>query len=112
MKIPEIDLEKAREIVNANAEIRDESFLFFLHERDTFRRDKYEELIKSIEILADECNFDRGTAYKLYWISECTISSFLWHYDPHDDCKLKKVPKYLGEVLQDMEAAVSKYFNK
>jgi hypothetical protein len=86
---------QALAILKSNHDIRSGSFMFTLHERDTFDPDTFWDLYNATIIAAAALPEERGEdirrdAFRIY---RNILMSIVWHLDPVDGARIKRFPQ-------------------
>lgn len=100
----------AREILDANFEIKEGSFLYYLQNKQTFRKEAFRELYESIKQLSDENVGITDTARKINFVYGQVLKCFMYHFDVADAYKIAKLPPQYNKILQLFENNVFYYF--
>lgn len=99
--------DEALKIVNDNYAAANDSFLFYLHERDRFYADKFEVLCDAVQSLAG-CT-DSITAQKIEHSYQNILKEIIYHFDPHDSSHIKDLPENYTEYLEMFDCALAKF---
>lgn len=100
-----MDLKNARAILAANHDILEGSFMYALHERGVFSRKKFWSLYSAMIIIAETQPRSRGRTVRgqAFWLYRNIVMSFLWHFDPRDAARIKRMPKILPGYIDRIE---------
>lgn len=100
----------AREVLDANVEIKAGSFLHYLQNEQTFRKDAFKELYESIKQLSDENVGITDIARKINFVYGRVLKCFMYHFDAEDAYKITNFPSQYNKFLQLFENNVFYYF--
>ena len=104
-----IDMQDAIKIREDNYNIANDSFLFFLHERDRFCAEKFEALCQSVEALASCCD-DRDLTRKITFCYQAILKELIWHFNPNDSSVIADVPENYMEYLEMFDCALARFY--
>jgi hypothetical protein len=100
-------LKQALAILKSNHDITARSFMFMLHERDTFDQDTFWDLYNATLIVGATEPAARGEDLRrdALWTYRNILMSIIWHFDPNDGARIKRLPKKLklGAYLDRVE---------
>lgn len=99
----------AKKIIEDNYNAANDSFLFWLHERDSFRADRFDELCQSVEALAQD-KISLGMARTVTHIYQCILKELIYHFNPNDSSVIKDLPDNYTEYLEKFDCALARYF--
>ena len=104
-----MDRQAALGFIGDNYNARGESFLVYLHERDLFSREKFDELCESIEAL---CGGQRDTEilWMLTRIESGILKELIYHFNNNDSSQIKDVPSDYTEYLERLDGALHRYY--
>ena len=102
-------MENAKQIIEDNYYAANDSFLFFLHERDRFCADRFEALCESIEALA-ACSDDAVLTQKITHCYQNILKELIWHFNPNDDLVIGDMPYNYMEYLERFDCALARYY--
>ena len=97
----------ALKIVRDNYYLDNDSFLFYLHERDRFCADKFEVLCDAVQSLAG-CT-DYITAQKIEHSYQNILKEIIYHFNPHDSSHIKDFPENYTEYLEMFDCALASF---
>ena len=100
---------EALKIVNDNYAAANDSFLFFLHERDRFCADKFEALCQSVEALA-ACSDDAVLTRKITHCYQNILKEMIYHFNPNDSSVIADMPENYAEYLEQFDCALARYY--
>lgn len=100
----------AREILDANVEIKEGSFLHYLQNKQVFHKESFRKLYESIKQLSDEDVGITDTARKINFVYGKVLKCFMYHFDVEDAYKISKLPPQYNKILQLFENNVFYYF--
>jgi len=111
-------MNESRSIINQNfphnSEYSDESFLGYLHEKETWIENKYWELDKAIYSLSNEFNGEnipRDIAWPLMRIYSHTITLLLSHHSKNDGYTIKNLDDLaVQEYRERIQLVVEGFF--
>ena len=87
------------------------SFLFLLHERDTFDREEFCRLVNCIDELEKRRDFSRGTAEMIRWVHLQAVLHITYNFNPADGYVIKGLPEDIFDLIEDFNGVADKYFN-
>jgi hypothetical protein len=98
-----------KNVIQDNLYARNDSFLFWLHERYTFRADRFDELCQSVEKLAQE-EISLEMTRTVTYIYQCILKEIIYHFDPNDSSVIKDLPQNYTQYLERFDCALARYF--
>ena len=102
--------EKAKQILDDNFEIKNESFLFFLRDKSYFHREAFRQLHDSIrEVADDEVNISQ-IARQIVFIYGKILECFLYHFDKNDKYAITNMPENYNKMIEYLDKSVEYYF--
>ena len=101
--------DEALKIVNDNYAAANDSFLFYLHERDRFSADKFEALCQSVEALA-ACSDDAVLTRKITHCYQNILKEIIYHFNPNDSSVIADMPENYAEYLENFDCALARYY--
>lgn len=106
-----IIVEDAKRIIHSNYIGENNSFMFFLHEKDFFSVEAFWEFYDSITALA-LCNEEKSIEIteQITQIYQRLLKYIIFHFDPNDDYVLENFPKNYIDYLERIEYAIMAYF--
>lgn len=103
-------VEDAKRIIHSNYKAENNSFMFFLHEKELFSEEAFWEFYESITALV-LCNEEKSIE-----ITEQIVQSYqrllkyiVFHFDPDDNFVLENFPKNYVDYLERIEYAIMAY---
>ncbi len=102
-------MENAKQIIEDNYNIANDSFLFFLHELDRFCADKFEQLCQSVETLAEFCD-DPVLTRKITHCYQNTLKEIIYHFNPNDSSVIADMPENYAEYLEMLDCALARFY--
>ncbi len=103
-----MDTRNAERILQDNYNIANDSFLFFLHERDRFCADKFEELCQSVEALGGSESAE--TARKITFCYQAVLKELIWHFNPKDSSQIKDLPENYMDYIENFDCALARFY--
>lgn len=104
-------VEIAKRIILNNYEGKNNSFMFFLHEKNYFSEEMFWELYESITTMAlcgeEKLNEITEQIAKNY---QRLLKYIIFHFDPNDDFVLENFPMNYIDYLERIEYALMAYF--
>ena len=100
----------AQQILQDNFEEKNESFLYFLHEKSLFKKEAFRQLHDAIRALADQNVEISRNAQKIAFIYGLTLKCFLYHFDKNDKYKITDLPENYNKMIELLEKSVEYYF--
>ena len=88
-------LAQALAVLKANRDITEGSFLYALHERDTFEPPTFWPLYNALIVIGAADPAARGEQLRrdAFWTYHNILMSIIWHFDPDDQARIKRLPK-------------------
>ncbi|WP_334076691.1 Imm41 family immunity protein [Paenibacillus sanfengchensis] len=108
---------EAVRVLEANGNGQEGSFIYYLHEKDTFHEDSYWELyhamIDLIEATKQEPYLERGISTTVSKVFSYIYRSFMWNFCPHDQYSIRGLPDEgrFPDRVDRLEEVFSAYFN-
>lgn len=100
----------AEQILQDNFEEKNNSFLYFLHEKSLFNKEAFHELYDAVRAIADkDVNISRN-AQKIMFIYGQILKCFLYHFDKNDKYKITKLPENYNKMIEFLDKSVEYYF--
>lgn len=93
-------------VIEENYKAANDSFLYFLHERDLFDTDAFAKLLDSINSLEEG---KVNVLEQLNFIQKETLKHMIYHFDPNDSSQITNLPEDYWAYLSKLEDAVRKY---
>lgn len=105
-------IEEAKNIIRDNYECKAESFVYFLHEKDSFSKEQFWNFYDSIACLvrADEEKTPELTM-QITRNYEHILKYFIYHFNPKDEYKMKDFPENFNGYLERLDYILSAYHN-
>lgn len=92
-------LAEARTILQSNERATENSFLYWLHERERFDRASFWRLYNAGIIVGNAPGQERDGVRRLaFHVYDGIMRHVLWHHSPHDQCRIEGMP---GTDLND-----------
>lgn len=104
---------KAREVLEKNADCSEKSLLYSLYERSRFSEKRFWEFYDCVITLARDAlenSRDTETARKITFVYQWLLKEIIWHFDKKDVSRLKKFPKDYNGYIERLDGAVDAYF--
>ena len=103
--------EIAKQIMLDNYKIENNSFMFFLHEKNYFSEEAFWEFYESITALA-LCNEEKSIEIteQITQNYQRLLKYIVFHFDPNDDFTLENFPENYVDYLERIEYALMAYF--
>ena len=98
----------ALKIIDDNYLAANDSFLFFLHERDRFCADRFDILCETVEALAG--SKEETLTEKINRCYQNILKEIIYHFNPHDSSQLKDFPENYTEYLERFDCALARYY--
>ena len=105
--------EIAKQIILDNYKIENNSFMFFLHEKNYFSEEAFWEFYESITALT-LCVEERSMeiAEQITQNYQRLLKYIVFHFDPNDDFTLENFPENYVDYLERIEYALMAYFRE
>jgi hypothetical protein len=98
----------ALKIVRDNYYLDNDSFLFYLHECDLFRADRFNTLCRAVEALAhSRCELLTQQITHCY---QNILKEFIYHFNPNDSSQITDFPKKYTHYLEKFDCALAEYY--
>ena len=97
-------------ILNNNYEMQNNSFLYYLREKNIFNKDAFKQLNSCIYDLAQQNVSISSTALKIHIIHARTLEAFLYHFDANDTFNIQNLPENYNKILAQLDKSVAFYF--
>lgn len=105
-----MQIREAEKILNDNFNIREDTFMFFLHERNTFAELQFKQLYECMQVLAalpeEEKTIEQGRM--VTFIHTKFLEELLWNYNGVE--YLRSVPDNINEFVEALGFCVDGYF--
>lgn len=98
--------EAALSLIEENCKAENDSFLYFLHEKDLFDTDAFAKLLDSINSLEE---WKENVLEQLNFIQKEIFKHMIYHFDPNDSSQITNLPEDYWAYLSKLEDAVGKY---
>lgn len=98
------------DVLNANFEAEDKSFLYYLHEENYFHDIKLLELCGCISSLCQSRPHDKVISAQIIFIYGQILRHLIYHFDPNDLSQISNLPCDYNEKLETLECNITKYF--
>lgn len=106
-----MDTQKAKQILLDNLNAENESFIYYIHERDRFSKKAFWEYYDSIAALITAESEKTPELTRLITDTYQTILKyFIYHFNPNDSYRMKDFPKnYIG-YIQRIDHVIIAYY--
>ena len=94
------------DVIENNCKAANNSFLYYLHERDVFDTDAFTKLLDCINVLEEK---QEDLLEQLYFIQNKTLKHIIYHFDPNDRSRITNLPDNYWDYLSELENAIGKY---
>lgn len=100
----------AKNILEDNVEEKNDSFLYYLHEKSEFNAEAFKKLYGAVRVLADnEVGISR-TAQQINYVYGQILKCFLYHFDKDDEFKITNLPENYSKLIGYLDKSVEYYF--
>lgn len=101
------------QIVLDNEVATNNSFMYYLHERDMFEYKQFDILCNAITCLANSpiLKEDKTIVHKVHFIHSQILSHILYHFNPKDGYVIKNLPLDFYENIESLDYAVHMFFH-
>lgn len=100
----------AIDVLEDNVMAKNDSFLYYLHEKSEFNREAFKQLCLCIRELADvEVGISR-TAQNINFVYGQVLKYFMYHFDKNDEYKISKMPESYNKLIEYLDKNVEYYF--
>ncbi|MCR5703352.1 MAG: immunity 41 family protein [Eubacterium sp.] len=102
--------DEAKLIIKNNYECKEDSFIYFLHEKGNFSTQQFWEYYDSVVCLV-QCTKERNhkEAMRITNCYESILKFIICHFDPNDLYEISNFPNNYGEYLERLEYAIMVY---
>lgn len=107
--VQQLDSFLAAGVIHDNSMAANNSFLFFLHERDRFDIDALRRLLDSIDVL------EVGTKEVLMELNDIEfeiLKHIIYHFDPMDLSHIENLPEDYWEYIVALQQAVRRFLGR
>ena len=103
-------VEDAKRIIHSNYKAENNSFMFFLHEKELFSVEAFWEFYESITVLV-LCDEEKSIeiAEQIVQSYQRLLKYIIFHFDPDDNFVLEKFPRNYVDYLERIEYAIMAY---
>ena len=101
---------EAQTIIQDNFEAKNDSFLYFLREKSTFKKDSFNRLCNAVRAIADTNVEISRNAQKITHIYGTILKCFMYHFDKNDDYKITDLPDNYNKMIALLDKNVEYYF--
>lgn len=100
----------AEQVLQDNFEKKNNSFLYLLHEKSLFDKEKFRQLHDAIRSVAEKDVEISRNAQKIAFIYGLTLKCFLYHFDKNDKFKITNLPENYNKMIEFLDKSVEYYF--
>lgn len=100
----------ARDILQNNAEAKDNSFLYCLRNKSDFNKNAFKELCVAIKTLADDEVEISRTAQQINYVYTQVLKCIMYHFDKNDDFKINNLPENYSKLIEFLDTSTEYYF--
>jgi len=105
-----LNIEKAKQIIKDNYFAESDSFMYLLHERDTFSIEKLNEYTNCITYLTESTTeHSINILMQLNDTYQYILRNLLCHFDPSDLHILSNLPQNYTEYIDELARAIGSY---
>ena len=105
-----MEIVNAERIIYDNYKGRNDSFMFFLHERDLFSQERFWELYDSIIALKGMAFTEPELARQVNSIYQYVLKTMIWHFSPTDSLTIENFPAEYNGYIERLDYAVSVFY--
>ena len=98
-----------KKILMDNYNASNESFLEYLHERNSFHVASFEQLCVCIECIT-KIEVEKETSSMIMFVYSQILKHMIYHFDPTDLSEISNLPSNYIEYLERLEHVVEEYF--
>lgn len=98
-------------ILSANYNAEDNSFLYYLHEKNCFNEVAFSELRDCISYLCRTHPTEQTVSSQIVFIYGQVLRHIIYHFDPKDTSQISDLPCDYNEKLEFLECEITRYFN-
>ncbi|MGX8774070.1 MAG: hypothetical protein ACSW8G_03320 [Bacillota bacterium] len=107
-----MNIEDALRTIDDNKNASNDSFLFFLHERNMFSEEAFRDLCEAIDSLEEEPALDTKLIVDVSEIYQFALFSLMCHFDPNDSYCIEKLPADYADCAEELRAAVESFYHR
>ncbi|MBR1601070.1 MAG: hypothetical protein IJ677_05770 [Alphaproteobacteria bacterium] len=100
----------AKDILIDNVEMKNGSFLHYLHNKSEFNNNAFKKLYAAIRVLADEEVDISRTAQNINYVYGQILKCLLFHFDKNDEFKISNLPENYSKLVSYLDNSVEYYF--
>lgn len=100
--------DNALKIIDDNYNASNDSFLFWLHERDSFRADRFEALCDAVEALSGKQN--PVLTQNINFCYQGILKEIIYHFNPNDSSEIMDFPENYTDYLAMFDGALARYY--
>ena len=100
----------AKQIIDANFEKNNGSFLYFLQEKSLFNKEAFHQLFDAIRAVAEDDVEIGRSAQKIAFIYGSILKCLLYHFDKNDTYKITNLPENYNKMVEVLDKSVEYYF--
>lgn len=93
-------------MIEDNFKAANNSFSYYLHERNLFDTDAFAKLIDDINALEEK---QEDVLEQLRFIQIEILKHIVYHFDPNDKSRITNLPDDYWEYLTELEYAIGRY---
>ncbi|MDE5825541.1 MAG: hypothetical protein K2H91_12775 [Lachnospiraceae bacterium] len=93
-------------VIEDNCKAANNSFLYYLHERDVFDIEAFTKLLDCINVLEEK---QEDMLEQLYFIQNETLKHIIYHFDPNDMSRITNLPDDYWDYLLDLENTIGNF---
>lgn len=93
-------------MIEDNVKAENNSFLYFLHERNHFDTGAFAKLLDAIDAMEEK---QEDVLEQLRFIQIEILKHIIYHFDPEDESCITNLPDDYWKYMTDLEDAIGKY---
>lgn len=101
----------ALNVLRANFEAEDNSFVYYLHEENYYHKAAFSELCSSVSSLCRTHPHDKMVSAQICFIYGQVLRHIIYHFDPGDLSRISNLPCNYNEELETLDRLITKYFS-
>ena len=98
-------------VLHDNFKAEDNSFLYYLHEENSFHENAFSELCSCISSLCCTRPHDNVVSAQIFEIYGQILRHIIYHFDPGDLSRISNLPDNYNEKLEILERIITNYLS-
>ncbi|MFV0394561.1 MAG: hypothetical protein ACK5LC_09220 [Coprobacillaceae bacterium] len=89
------------DIIEKNLDVKENTFMYFLHEKNIFDETLFQEYIKNVGLINTE-NTQKEKVIAIIEVNDYIIRNIIYHFLPEDLFVIKNFPSNMGEYIEQI----------